>query len=232
MKIGGLLKNSLIDYPEKISCVVFLSGCNFHCPYCHNPDLACGILPDEKVTKYAIFDYIATHVDFLDGVVISGGEPTLQGGLLSFCKKIKDIGNYPIKLDTNGSRPDVIMDLIEHNAIDYIAMDIKTETYRYSSLCNVRNIENKVLQSIEIIKNSGIDYEFRTTCVKPYVATETIKHLTHVLKGAKKYVLQRFVRGIVLRPDLYLNNALSCSDVEIDEYKNTMNNYVENCSIR
>lgn len=232
MKIGGLLKNSLIDYPGKISCVVFLSGCNFHCPYCHNPDLARGLVPDEKVTKYAIFDYIATHVDFLDGVVISGGEPTLQGGLLSFCKKIKDIGNYPIKLDTNGSRPDVISDLIEHNAINYIAMDVKTETYRYLALSGVRNIERKILQSIEIIKNSGIDYEFRTTCVKPHVGIETIKQLTHIIEGAKKYVLQHFVRANVLCPDLYLDNALACSDVEIEEYKNIMGNCVENCSIR
>ena len=134
MVFGGLQKNSLIDYPGKVSCVLFLSGCNFDCPYCHNPDLAkdsslCPVLLDEK----AVFDFLQRRKGFLDGVVISGGEPTLQKDLLVLCKKIKELG-YLIKLDTNGSRPQVIKRLIDEGLVDYIAMDIKTDPFHYSPL--------------------------------------------------------------------------------------------------
>ncbi|MBU4185821.1 MAG: anaerobic ribonucleoside-triphosphate reductase activating protein, partial [Proteobacteria bacterium] len=128
MIIGGLHKNSLIDYPGKISCVIFLSGCNFDCPYCHNPELAKGrSLGSDFLSEDLIFDFLEIHKGFLDGVVISGGEPTLQKGLISFCKKIRLMG-YPVKLDTNGSRPEVISKLIDEGLVNYIAMDIEGDT--------------------------------------------------------------------------------------------------------
>jgi len=230
MKIGGLQKSSLIDYPGKVCCVVFLSGCNFHCPYCHNPDLAKGIMPDDKITEYSVFDLLETHKDFLGGVVISGGEPTVQKrSLLSFCGKIKEIGDYSIKLDTNGSNPSYIEKLLRHNVIDYIAMDIKTEHYQH--LTGAKNIESRIMESIKIVKESGIDYEFRTTCVKPHVTTETIHGFACILAGAKKYVLQRFVPNIVLCPELYRDNKNICSDEEIEKYKSIMDSYVEECIV-
>ena len=132
MRIGGLQKNSLIDYPGKVSCVLFLSGCNFDCPYCHNPDLVRGSLSchpflDEK----AVYEFLKRRKRFLDGVVISGGEPTLNKNLFRLCEKIKQIG-YPLKLDTNGSQPQVIKRLINEGLVDYIAMDIKTDPLHYS----------------------------------------------------------------------------------------------------
>jgi pyruvate formate lyase activating enzyme len=132
MVLGGLQKSSLIDYPGKISCVLFLSGCNFACPYCHNPDLAMGCVA-ANISEDSIYDFLERRREFLDGVVISGGEPTIQKDLIQLCRKIKQMG-YPVKLDTNGSRPRVVQILIEEGLVDYIAMDIKTDTARYSSL--------------------------------------------------------------------------------------------------
>jgi len=134
MIIGGLHKNSLIDYPGKISCVIFLSGCNFDCPYCHNPELAKGrSLSTGYLSEDLIFDFLGSRKGFLDGVVVSGGEPTLQKGLISFCEKIR-LMDYPVKLDTNGSRPEVIKKLIDEDLVNYIAMDIKTDPSHYTPL--------------------------------------------------------------------------------------------------
>jgi len=134
MRFAGLQKNSLIDYPGKISCVLFLSGCNFDCPYCHNPDLVRGTLPqpaylDEKM----VYDFLERSKAFLEGVVISGGEPTLKKDLIPLCEKIKQIG-YSVKLDTNGSQPQVMKRLIDEGLVDYVAMDIKTYPFHYSPL--------------------------------------------------------------------------------------------------
>ena len=130
MVFGGLQKQSLIDFPGKLSCVLFTSGCNFDCPYCHNPDLVNGHTPRPLVLKEGnIYDFLEMRKDFLDGVVISGGEPTLHGDLIDTCRKIKQMG-FPIKLDTNGSRPATISNLLDEECIDYIAMDIKTEPLR------------------------------------------------------------------------------------------------------
>ena len=133
MRIGGLQKSSLIDYPGKVSSVIFCVGCNFDCPYCHNPELVTGCsacpadLSDEK-----IFDFLRQRVGFLDGVVISGGEPTLQKDLVDICTRVKALG-YPVKMDTNGSRPKVLQRLIEEDLVDYIAMDLKTGPLQYKS---------------------------------------------------------------------------------------------------
>ena len=132
MIIGGWQKNSFIDYPEKISCVLFVSGCNFDCPYCFNPDLVRNN-PKNILDLTRIYDFLENRKGLLDGVVISGGEPTLHNELFLLCKNIHQMG-YPIKLDTNGSRPQVIKKLIDAGMIDYIAMDIKTDPFNYSPL--------------------------------------------------------------------------------------------------
>jgi len=232
MIIGGLHKNSLIDYPGKISCVIFLSGCNFDCPYCHNPELAKGrSLGSDFLSENLIFDFLETHKGFLDGVVISGGEPTLQNGLISFCKKIRLMG-YPVKLDTNGSRPEIISKLIDEGLINYIAMDIKTDPSHYTPLIKNNCSLDKILSSIRIIMESEIDYEFRTTCIKSLVDEETVEIISHLINGSKLYALQQFSKTDVLHPEVFKDNTDVYRDDELMQLKSVANQWVNKCIVR
>jgi pyruvate formate lyase activating enzyme len=232
MRLGGLQKNSLIDYPGKLSCVLFLSGCNFSCPYCHNPDLASGrvtgnAFPDEKV----VYDFLERRKGLLDGVVISGGEPTLDKGLFHLCEKIKRIG-YPIKLDTNGSQPQVIKQLIEEGFVDYIAMDIKTDPLRYSPLIVKDYDSAQILASINTIMETARAYEFRTTCVKPIVDEQSIEEISKTVRGAALYVLQHFRNGRVLNPEYFAENQGSYDEDGLRLLKSIAEPWVEECIIR
>jgi pyruvate formate lyase activating enzyme len=232
MIIGGLHKNSLIDYPGKISCVIFLSGCNFECPYCHNPELAKGkpLFPG-YLSEALIFDFLETHKGFLDGVVISGGEPTLQKGLISFCENIR-LMDYPVKLDTNGSRPDVIKKLIDEHLINYIAMDIKTDPSHYASLIKDDCSTNDIFSSVRIIKESNIDYEFRTTCVKSLVDESIFNHISYWLEGSRLYALQQFSKTDVLHPEFFRDNSNIYQDYELMRLKSVANQWVNKCIVR
>ena len=184
MHFGGLQKSSLVDYPGKLSSVIFFSGCNFDCPYCHNPQLARGgAACPVDLTTANICEFLEQRQGFLDGVVVSGGEPTLQNDLALLCRKIKGFG-YPVKLDTNGSRPAVLKNLIDENLVDYIAMDLKTDPVLYKSYIKSDCGPDPILASIRILMASGIDYEFRTTCVKPIVTRETVENMSHLIQGA------------------------------------------------
>ena len=232
MIIGGLHKNSLIDYPGKISCVIFLSGCNFDCPYCHNPELAKGeALNSIFLSEDLIFDFLKSHKGFLDGVVISGGEPTLQKGLISFCEKIRLMG-YPVKLDTNGSRPEVIKKLIDEGFVNYIAMDIKTDPFRYFSLIKDDCSPDKILSSIRIIMESKIDYEFRTTCIKSIVNKRTIESISRLINGSKFYALQQFSKTDVLHPEFFKDNSNIYQDNELMQLKSVASQWVNKCIVR
>jgi len=191
MKIGGLQKVTLIDYPGKVACTVFLSGCNFRCPFCYSPEL---VLP-EKIKKHPsikerdFFDFLSEKKGLLDGCVICGGEPTIYGEeLIDFCKKIKEMG-FSIKLDTNGSNPDVLIKAIP--LIDYIAMDIKSPLDQRYKEFSVIDCLDRIKESIEIVKKSGIDYEFRTTITNHSV--DDILEIAEYLSPAKRYYLQRFI---------------------------------------
>ncbi|MDZ4246974.1 MAG: anaerobic ribonucleoside-triphosphate reductase activating protein, partial [Dehalococcoidia bacterium] len=215
MVFGGLQKTSLIDFPKKISSVLFVSGCNFDCPYCHNPQLVNGgpeaaCLTDEK----NVFDFLARRREYLNGVVISGGEPTLQKDLAALCEKIKRMG-YAIKLDTNGSRPDVIESLIRQGLVDYIAMDIKTDPFSYAPLIRKQHNPEDILASISIIMASALDYEFRTTCVKPLVDVSIIIRISRFIQDAKLYALQQFHNTRVLHPEYYDENTNIYTNDEI-----------------
>ena len=232
MIFGGLQKNSLIDYPGKVSCVLFLSGCNFDCPYCHNPDLAkdsslCPVLLDEK----AVFDFLQKRKGFLDGVVISGGEPTLQKDLLVLCKKIKELG-YLIKLDTNGSRPQVIKRLIDEGLVDYIAMDIKTDPFHYSPLIAKNYNPDHIIASVQTIMESASGYEFRTTCVKPIVDSHDVKKITKIIKGATLYALQHFHNSRVLHPEFFREIKPDYSGDELIRLKAIAEPLVKKCIVR
>ena len=232
MIIGGLHKNSLIDYPGKISCVIFLSGCNFDCPYCHNPELAKGrSLSPGYLSEDLIFDFLGSRKGFLDGVVISGGEPTLQKGLISFCEKIRLIG-YPVKLDTNGSRPEVIKKLIDEDLVNYIAMDIKTDPSHYAPLIKDNSSTDDIFLSVRIIKESNIDYEFRTTCIKSLVNKNTIENMSYLIKGSKLYALQQFSKTNVLHPEFFRDNSNIYKHDELMELKSVANQWVNKCIVR
>lgn len=230
MIFGGIQKNSFIDYPGKISCVLFTTGCNFACPYCHNPDLAKDN-PPLLLEETEIFDFLAGRKDFLEGVVITGGEPTIHDDIEFVCNEIKKIG-YPVKLDTNGSNPQIIKNLIDKGLVDYIAMDVKTDPALYYFFVKYGCEPADILSSIEIIMNSGIDYEFRTTCVKPFISRTIIEKISGIIKGANLYVIQNFQKKNVLDPEFFAVEECGFSQNEMTELKTAAEPFVQNCIIR
>jgi pyruvate formate lyase activating enzyme len=232
MVFGGIQKNSFIDYPEKISCVLFRSGCNFKCPYCHNPDMvnASG-KHNEALCEKDIFDFLEKQKKFLDGVVISGGEPTLDNDLFLICKKIKALG-YPIKLDTNGSRPDIIKRLIEERLIDYIAMDIKTYPSDYHLLTHKDFDAECIFTSICTIMASCLPYEFRTTCLKPFVDSDIIEKISNMISGSHLYVLQRFYDKKVLDPNFFRGKNFGYNYEQLAAFQSIAMPRVKTCIIR
>ncbi len=190
MRIGGLQKLSLIDYPGKLACVIFTQGCHFRCGYCHNPELVlpesfCPLIPEDEVLVF-----LYKRQPYLDGVVVSGGEPTIQGDLISFLGKIKRLG-YLIKLDTNGSQPHVLKEIINLRLVDYIAMDVKATLDRYEEVINVKFPVEKISGSIEIIINSGIKHEIRTTVVKSLCSFNDLRKIRSMVQGAQSYRIQK-----------------------------------------
>ena len=208
-EIAGLQKTTFIDYPEKIACIVFTQGCNFSCGYCHNPELFEHKEPALLVP--AFFEFLKTRKGKLDGVVITGGEPTLHKDLKEFIKSIKDLG-FLVKLDTNGTNPDLLQELFNQNLLDYVAMDIKAPLNKYEQVTRVNvNIE-KIQKSINLIKNSGIDYEFRTTVVKSQLSVDDLKQITELIKGAKKYYLQKFLPTKTLEESMMSETSYNDED--------------------
>ena len=232
MNVGGMQKNSLIDYPGKLSCVIFLSGCNFDCPYCHNPSLVRGT--DQcpaSLSGDGLYGFLKSRRDFLDGVVISGGEPTLEKNLVKLCEAIKGLG-YSIKLDTNGSRPKDLNFLLEKGLVDYIAMDIKTDPFRYNPLISRGCNPDDIISSIETIMEAAPDYEFRTTCVKGFVDRETIGGIVKIIKNAKLYALQNFHRAEILHPDYFKDESPEFSGPELMAFKSIAEPWVQKCVVR
>ncbi len=190
MKIVGFQKLTMVDYPEKMACIIFTERCNYQCPYCHNSSLVYD-KSDNYIEESEIFDYLNKRKGILEGIVISGGEPTLQKDLKQFLEKLRTM-YILIKLDTNGSNPLLLKDLIDHNLVDYVAMDVKNSLKKYPITTAINNINtDNILKSIEILKNSQIDYEFRTTIVKELHDMEDIKEIKKLI-GKSKYYLQNF----------------------------------------
>ena len=189
MKISGFQKLSLVDFDGHISATIFVSGCNFACPFCHNSGLVAGSEPD--LNENEILEYLKKRFGILDGVCISGGEPTLYPDLPEFIEKIKKIG-YTIKLDSNGTNPQMLKSLVEKKLIDYIAMDIKNSFSKYSNTIGKDFDTNILNESIKYIMTCGIDYEFRTTLVKELHSPKDIEDIAKMIQGAKRYYLQKF----------------------------------------
>ena len=193
MHIGGMQKLTLLDYPGKVACTVFLSGCNLRCPYCHNPGL---VLPDQinapGIPESEVFAFLEQRKGKLDGICITGGEPTLQPELPGFLEKLRELG-YAIKLDTNGTYPGMLKGLLHDGILDYVAMDIKNSPQRYAETCGGADVLSRVRESVDLLLDSSIEYEFRTTVCKPLHTEKEMEEIGHWLGGAKRYFLQPFV---------------------------------------
>ena len=217
---------SLLDYEDRVSCVLFCKPCNFRCPFCHNGDLV--LKSDSYIPWKDIIDYLTKRGKLIDAVVFSGGEPTLMPDLKEKISIIKNMG-YEVKLDTNGTNPDIVKELIDSRLIDYVAMDIKNEPDLYNKTCGVDSIKiEQIKSSISILKNSNIDYEFRTTLVQEFHEDANFDNLGKLIDGSKKIYLQKFVdrKGCII-------NGLH--EIEIDKAKliqQTLKKYVKNVELR
>lgn len=229
MIIGGLQKFSLIDYPGKISAVLFTQGCSFRCPFCHNPEL---VIPDKfgaTILTENVLTFLNSRKSRLDGVVISGGEPTIQEDLLDFVQKVKQM-NFLIKIDTNGSRPEILKKIIDRQLADYIAMDIKAPFHKYQRHTGAEVREEKIRQSIGLIINSDIDYEFRTTVVKEQLSLEDIFSIGRTIRGAKRYILQKFAPNKTL--DSSFSRATTYTDDEFEIFCQKLKPFAAECCWR
>ncbi|MCR5614797.1 MAG: anaerobic ribonucleoside-triphosphate reductase activating protein [Saccharofermentans sp.] len=193
MRLGGLQKLTLLDYPGLVACTVFTVGCNMRCPFCQNASLVNRIEEENLLSEEEFFSFLKKRQGILDGVCITGGEPTLQPDLKEFIAKIKSMG-YKVKLDTNGSFPDKVKEILDSGNVDFVAMDLKNTLDRYAETVGVPGFDtSKIVESIRIIKESGVEYEFRTTVVSPLHRPEDFGELAKLVEGSPRYFLQNFV---------------------------------------
>lgn len=234
INIKGVEKDSMIDYPGKISCVVFLSRCNFRCGFCHNPELIFNESEFPDITPEEFLTWLGKRKKWLDGVVITGGEPTLHIGLIDFIKAIKELG-LCVKLDTNGTNPSIVQKVIDEKLVDYIAMDIKNSLDKYNTTTSSNVNTEKIRESAKIIMDAGskelIDYEFRTTIHPRFHNAQDFEKISSWLKGSKKYVLQQF-RGEHRIIDETLKNEDNYNLSDLEKFKNIIGSSIEIVEIR
>lgn len=240
MIIGGLEKLTLLDYPDHLAAIIFTQGCNFRCHFCYNPML---VLPqtgkDVEIEKEKGFSPLSTEDLFLflrerygrlEGVVITGGEPTIHPDLPEFIKQVKEIG-YLVKLDTNGTNPQMLQELIKAKLIDYIAMDLKAPLLKYEKTVNVKLDWENIQKSVKIIIESGLPYEFRTTVVPGLLEKEDFEEMGQMIKGAKKWYLQIFKSDTdLVNQDYYQKKAYTRK--EMAEFVDIGRKYVDLCELR
>lgn len=226
--VVDLEKATLLDYPGKVACILFTYGCNLRCPYCHNPELVTEELnKDYLLTEKYIFDFLKNRVGKLDAVVITGGEPLIHKEIFSLIDKIKKMG-YLVKLDSNGLLPDRLKVAIDSGNIDYVAMDVKFPLSEYMKI--VPNSKELIKESVKLIMNSGVDYEFRTTYVKGIHTLESVQQICEIIKGAKIYYIQNFRSGKSI--DQKLNASNSFTPKELKSMKKSASKYVKKVIIR
>ncbi len=233
MEIGGLEKSTLIDYPGKIACTVFLIGCNFRCPWCYSAEL---VLPEKikkqpKIKERDFFDFLQKRKNNLDGVVVCGGEPTIHPSLPQFFKKIKNLGFF-VKLDTNGSNPEMVKELIKESLVDYIAMDIKAPltNEKYKESTGKKIDISLIKKSIETIKSSKIDYEFRTTVIPGIHLEKDIAQIAREISFADKYFLQKFKPEKNIEP--FFSKKEAYSEDCLEEIKDSISCFFNVCQVR
>ena len=217
MKLLGMEKMSLVDYDGLVATTVFTGGCNFKCPFCHNAPLVSGFENLPNISQEEIFSYLEKRKGIIDGVCITGGEPTLHSDLPLFMEKIKKLG-YKVKLDTNGTNPNLVKEVFENGLCDYFAMDIKNDKDSYAKIIGYDKYDTKnVEKTVEYFLTSNADYEFRTTLIKQFHSLNNIVKIAEWIKGAKKYFLQKFKTG---------DNCLNADGLEpVDD--ETTKNYLE-----
>ncbi|HMS93111.1 MAG TPA: anaerobic ribonucleoside-triphosphate reductase activating protein [Candidatus Saccharibacteria bacterium] len=226
--IGGVQKVSLVDYPGHVAAALFTIGCNMRCGYCHNPEL---VLPDryiDSIPEQDVLLFLESRIGKLDGVVISGGEPTIHEGLPSLAARIKEMG-YLVKLDSNGTHPDMIRQMLDEKTLDFMAMDIKGPLEKYQEIAAYPVDTVAVQRTIELLRHAGIGYEFRTTIVKSQLSPKDFESIGELIKGAPRFALQRFRPGTTLHPAFRYETTYS--DEEFEELKKIMERYVDECVI-
>jgi len=230
MRIGGYQKLTLIDYPGKIAATVFTVGCSFRCPFCHNPELVLSAqFPAPNNMEEEFFDFLENRKGKLEGVCITGGEPTIQPDIVDFIKKIKKMG-FLVKLDSNGTRPDVLMQVIKEKLVDFISMDIKNSPGEYSKTVGTKADMEKIRLSVEMIMNSGIDYEFRTTVVPGIHTEKNFDEIAEWIKGAKAYYLQEFRSIKIIDPTL--KNKKNAKSIDLEKIKDKIEKNFEFMGVR
>ena len=228
MKIQGLQKLTLLDFPGKVACTVFTAGCNFRCPFCHNASLVVSIPEETEMKEEQFFAFLKKRRGVMDGVCVSGGEPLLQPDIEEFIKKIKEMG-YAVKLDTNGSFSDKLQRLVEKGLIDYVAMDIKNSREAYSITSGVEPLDIvSIEKSVSYLQEGNVPYEFRTTVVKNFHTEEEFERIGQWIWGAEKYFLQNFVDS----GDLINRRVRGCTEEEMKDFLKIVQKYVPNAMLR
>ncbi len=227
MKIKGLQKTTLLDYPGKVACTIFTESCNFRCPFCHNASLVTKTNDMPYMTEEEIFAFLKKRTGILDGVCITGGEPLLQHDIIPFLQTVRSMG-YSIKLDTNGAFPEKLKQLSELKLIDFIAMDIKNTREKYAVTAGTSQTPEKVYESIKFIMECGLPYEFRTTVVQELHTKEDIEAIAKMISGAEKYALQCFKDS----GDLICDNYSAHSEETMREMLELVKPFVKNAELR
>ena len=227
--IKGFQKTTMIDYPGKIASVVFLGNCNFRCPYCQNRDLILNTHKMPSIEHKEIFDYLEAKKKWIDGICISGGEPTIHKGLPDFCRQLKSKGIL-VKLDTNGTSPEMLELLLKEKLVDFVAMDIKAPLDKYEIVAETSVNTDNIRKSVGLIKDSDVDYEFRTTVLPKLLNMNDLKAIGEWLKGSKKYVLQQFRAMNTL--DKKYENEPAYSEDEMKRFGEMLKPYFETVEVR
>lgn len=228
MMIYGLQKLTLLDYPGKVACTIFTGGCNFCCPFCHNASLVIHTETNRGIDETEIFAFLKKRIGILDGVCISGGEPLFQPDILKLLSKIKEMG-FAVKLDTNGSFPEVLKDIVQKGLADYIAMDIKNSIENYPKTIGIKGYDtSRIEESAAFLMTNIIPYEFRTTVVREYHCSEDFVSIGKWLKNASFYYLQSFVDS----GDVIKQGLTEYSKTELEEFANILRKSIPSVDLR
>ena len=228
MKFGGLQKLTLLDYPEHVACTLFTIGCNLRCPFCHNSTLVVGNFNNlEQISQEEMLAFLRKRSKVLEGVCITGGEPLLQAGIVEFIEQIKEMG-YKVKLDTNGTFPEKLRQLVELKLLDYVAMDVKNSRDTYNKTCGCVVEMDEICKSVEYLKSGVVDYEFRTTVTGTFHSEKSIEDTARWLAGAKRWYLQQFVDS----GELIDSSVVGVDAKILTHYQQIARKYVSNTQLR
>jgi pyruvate formate lyase activating enzyme len=227
--IKGFIKNTLLDWDGKVASMVFTPGCNFRCPFCHSPQLVSGAEELQSVPPETVVSFILDNRDWVDGLVISGGEPTLQPHLIEFLETLRR-EDIPAKLDTNGSRPDVLKEVLRRGFVQYVAMDVKAPPEKYAETCGVEIDPQIIERSIRLLIDGNVDYEFRTTVCPPLLGAADIAAIARWIHGAKRYFLQHFRGGACL--DDEFDEVIPMPEEQIESCARAAAEHVQHCFVR